>query len=149
MSPIHEQRLPVARPDDPALGVHVLTEFLFCQRAGLLTWEKREPDPGQERDPHLNYLPDYFIREITEALEEMTHRVWCFLTWAPVALVAIGLAGWFGGPVLGLFLGLAAAFTLPVFWQDIRAMWKLNARRNLARQSGGAEPSRDLSSPRK
>lgn len=147
MSHDRSLELPAAQPDDPPLGVHVLTEFIFCQRAGLLTWEQRESDSGDDRDPHLNYLPDYFVREITEALEEVTQRVWCFLTWAPVAMSVIGIVGWSVSWILAACLAIGAATTLPIFWRDVSAMWKLNERRNLARQPGGAEPRLDLSSP--
>ena len=33
-----EKRLD-AKPNDPWLGVHVLTEFIFCPRAGLIAFE--------------------------------------------------------------------------------------------------------------
>ena len=54
----------------PWVNVHVLSETIFCRRAGLLAYELREDDDGQERDldrpPRLDWLPTMTKRRFTK-----------------------------------------------------------------------------------
>jgi len=65
-----------ARGADPWLGVHVLTEFVFCPRAGLCMYETPEEDSGEEiLPPSLDYMPRYDLRQIEDALEDVKRRL--------------------------------------------------------------------------
>jgi hypothetical protein len=60
--PAHSDRpVRAANGDPPWIGIHVLSEFVFCPRAGVLTFELGHEDTGEERDrvPPLDYLPDF------------------------------------------------------------------------------------------
>ena len=61
-----------AQDATPWIGVHVLTEFIFCPRAGLIAFEQQRIDPGEEIDgaPRLDYLPDFEIELIEAALQK-------------------------------------------------------------------------------
>lgn len=68
----------VAKDQTPHLGVHVLTEFVFCSRAGIVAHETQRDDPGQDLDAvrRLDYLPDFSVREIQDALQQTWSRIW-------------------------------------------------------------------------
>lgn len=90
----------IATDRTPHVGVHVLTEFVFCSRAGVLAHEAQQGDPGQDFDaaPRLDYLPDFSVREIQDALQKTWTCIWRGL--------AVGM-------VAGILLCLV---TLPVHW---------------------------------
>jgi hypothetical protein len=49
----------------PVLGVHVLTEFVYCRCAGLVAYESKGEDIGEEpRGRPLDYSPMYHYRDI-------------------------------------------------------------------------------------
>ena len=54
-----------AAPHDPVIGVHVLTEFVFCARAGLCIYEENLDDPGQDPliEPSTDYMPRYDLTQ--------------------------------------------------------------------------------------
>jgi hypothetical protein len=52
------------------IGVHVLTEFIYCPRAGIVAFEEGRGDSGQEDRPgRLDFVPSYRLREIEDALQ--------------------------------------------------------------------------------
>ena len=72
-----EKRLD-AKPNDPWLGVHVLTEFIFCPRAGLIAFEQETEDDGEEEireRPRLDYIPRWEMHSIERALNEVAEEV--------------------------------------------------------------------------
>jgi hypothetical protein len=88
-----------ATPDDPWLGVNVLTEFVFCPRAGIIQIEKQQEDSGEEQeDPRANvhYMPPHQLTEIIQEIERVTRSM---MRWLPV-------------PLLSLLITLAAAWRL-------------------------------------
>lgn len=71
-----------ASANTPWLGVHVITEFMFCSRAGLIAYELGQEDDDEyyeELQPNLQYLPCYDLSQIEERLnwiaEEMKRRL--------------------------------------------------------------------------
>lgn len=76
----------------PWIGVHVLSEFVFCPRAGVLTFEMGVEDTGEERDhvPPLDYLPDFEL----ELIEERLQHAWQQVARLTAAAVAVGLVLW-------------------------------------------------------
>ena len=90
-------------------GVHELTEFVFCPRAGLQCRRESLGDTGQELDrlPRLDYLPDFDVVEIRATLNELAQQmetfvigtiiggfclflVAAFINWIPAATIAAG-----------------------------------------------------------
>ena len=106
----NEDRKLVAGVGDDPLGVHVVTEFLFCPRAGVIAHESEEKDRGQDIRPvRLGYLPRYEQARIAEAIGRVTLYL---------------LGGVFGGLlVMGLF-GILAFTVSPAF---LIACWLLLA----------------------
>lgn len=108
------ERLPPALPDDPPIGVHVLTEFLYCPRAGVIAWETAAHDIGDEEPPpRLDYLPRFDVRLMHEELERRLNRFWvysalCLFGVATFALAAYFRSSW--GLLSGIFGTLAAGY---------------------------------------
>ncbi len=68
-----DDRRLIANRHDESLGVHVITEFLFCPRAGVIAHESEESDHGQDiRSVRLGYLPRYEQARIAEAIGRIT-----------------------------------------------------------------------------
>jgi hypothetical protein len=81
-----------AGPDDPVIGVYVLSQFAFCPRAGLCAyeanqeWTEDDPLPAQ-----LDFLPRYDIRRVENAIGECVTK----LTWFVAGLLFTLSAGLF------------------------------------------------------
>lgn len=72
VEPLAERRLMASRADDP-LNVHVVSEYLFCERASVLALESEEADPGLDlRTVRLGYLPRYDERRLEKWLGKAT-----------------------------------------------------------------------------
>lgn len=104
-----------ASGSDPWLGVHVLTEFVFCPRAGVFMYEAPEEDPGEEiLAPSLDYMPRYDLRRIEDALEEVKRRIWGLFLIAMGIGAATGVLTWIVHPEV-VWLGIAGL--LAVRWK--------------------------------
>ena len=136
----HEPDLRAA-PEDPFLGVHVLTEFVYCARAGLVAQESPVEDFGEDDRPgRLDYLPRYDLANIEAALMGSLSRLaWLvgMLLMTAVVTVVLGLvwhplAAW-----LGVLLTLA---TLIPIGSVVRDIARLVARRAAALSTAPGEP---------
>lgn len=79
----------------PWIGVHVLAEFVFCPRAGLIALEEKRVDLGEdlERAPRLDYLPEFEVEMIEAELQRVWSGIWLHLTWTLPVVLALGIAG--------------------------------------------------------
>ena len=61
----------------PKLGVHVLTEFMFCPRAGVMEYEREREDSGEQIDrvARLDYMPDYTVSLIEAEMNRIKSRL--------------------------------------------------------------------------
>lgn len=67
-----------AKPNDPWIGVHVMTEFLYCPRAGVLAHEHQIDDDAEDDSDapaNLDYLPLYDLRAIERRLPELRRQL--------------------------------------------------------------------------
>lgn len=124
------------------VGVHVMTEFMFCPRAGLVAWEQGHDDRGEELDyiPPLTYLPDFSIELIERVLEQTWNGIWRTLTWTPPVLLVVFVCGlrWDFRLMWGLVpLGLGLAAWL---FQRFRIIAELARRLEVARAALPQEP---------
>lgn len=59
-----------ASPRDPYVGVHALSEYLFCPRAALLAVESEPDEEPLDRPRRIDYVPLYFSEySIVQALQ--------------------------------------------------------------------------------
>lgn len=90
-----EDNAPVVHPG-PWLTIHALSEFVFCPRAGVLTFETRGEQPTEERSANLDFSLPYTLKELDKSLNRHLNRLWF---WGAVAAAALGgaaLAFWLG-----------------------------------------------------
>lgn len=73
-----------ATSETPWFGVHVLSQFGFCERAGLIEYEQATDDEGEEEDfeapgPRLDYVPEFephlIQRDVGARLEIVKRRL--------------------------------------------------------------------------
>lgn len=115
----------------PMIGVHSLSEFEFCPRAGIISFGEQSDDPGMERSvSHLDYLPFYELKKLDEEFDRILLRIkiksaigLIFLLFAGVGYVLS--AFWLSFLIL-IFLGLLAV----QFTKDLKRAWELDSIRN-------------------
>lgn len=91
----------------PDLGVHVLSEYLFCPRAAVLALESGEADSHPEPDlgPRLGEWADYGEQRFAEELQATSNILWQLMAMlAPALLLTFCL-----GVLFSLFVGVVAA----------------------------------------
>ena len=97
-----------ASVSDPQLNASTIAEFVFCPRAGLLTYESGQQKEDEEL-PALGLLPWYERDAIEEAYAEKSRAlVWLMIFWA-VGLVILCLIPLFRSP---LFPMVVIAYTV-------------------------------------
>ena len=96
-----------AQPDDPFLGVYVLTEFIFCPRAGVIAHEAGQDESAEDLGPvKLDYMPEYDLHEIERALQELKGQLWLWGIGVVAALFLTGVVTYTVHPE-SLWIGLA------------------------------------------
>jgi hypothetical protein len=126
-----------ASANDPWIGVHTLTEFIFCPRAGLIQYESQDiENDGEVEIPQLNYLADWNEVEIERNLKQLIPKMWLliviFITLILVIPFFHGLLGFI--PIIGILI--AGKFLV----SNLLDVVKLNNRLNKARNAQPAEP---------
>lgn len=98
------------------IGVHELTEFVFCPRAGVLCHRASDGDTGQELDclPRLDYLPDFDTIEIHGTLAGIGQQMESFLVGSIIGGFCLLLVGVFVNWVPAA--GIAIAYAIPLRW---------------------------------
>ncbi|MEZ5940290.1 MAG: hypothetical protein R3C18_02785 [Planctomycetaceae bacterium] len=117
----------------PEVGVHVLSEHVFCPRAALIAQESGD-DSGDEDlqlGPQLDWMGDYDEHRFAEALHSAYGDLKLWLTlMAPAALLV--LIGWIGiSPLFGLALTLPMIFLLAKCWETLQVIIHLIRERAL------------------
>lgn len=124
-----------ADSNTPEISVYVLSQMMFCPRAGLLTQEKIEhglmidngDDAQEDRSPRLDWLPDYDENLIQEQIDE---RVNVLTQVAPYAIVYT--IAWFFVIYFFRGLGLVLAAPIAVFlywlWERLQKIRELSKR---------------------
>jgi hypothetical protein len=129
----------------PWIGVHVLTEFMFCPRAGLLAHEASRDDPGEELDraPRLDYLPDFTIEELERALEDNWNEIWRMLTWTVPALLLVSIMSATVDWRLALLLVPAGVWLIRWMFDQLMRVADLSRRLKAAHAAASKEPQAD------
>lgn len=126
------------------IGVHVLAQFEFCERAGLISSELSTEDTGEESEalPRLDYLPDYEESRIRERLASTMKAFWLatFLLATGIVVVAC-----FGSWRIELGVLCAVPLGCVLYWWFcmVRSIVILRSRLDAATRAVPREP--DLS----
>lgn len=127
---------------EPPLGVFVLTEFVYCPRAGLCAHETGSDE--EEDSPPLSFFsfnPLLSIPEIEAALQRaISEMTWYIAGAAVLAIVAVLLSIW-----IDRFVGIAGVFGLLWFLtfaiqRGVQA-FQLNQQRKNALEGRHREPN--------
>ena len=127
------------------INAHVLAESMYCPRAGMMAFEHKQADRGQEldRSPRLDYLPDFSVEMIEAGLNRASNAVWRSLTWTPpVVLIAI-IAGRLDGRPWWLILIPAALFGGRWLYRKLCEVVELSRRLRAAHAALPEEPNPD------
>lgn len=130
----------------PWIGVHVLAEFIFCPRAGLIAFEQRRSDPGQELgdSPRLDYLPDFEVHIIEAAIQKTWNQIWAVVTWTLPAVLAVSVATYLGDWRVRLLLLAGSVWAVRRLVRWLVARWRdvaeLSRRLQAARAATPAAP---------
>lgn len=131
--------------DAPRLGVHVMSEFIYCPRAGIVAAELDDGDRGTEfeKAPALGGLPTHDLDQIRHRLAQISRQLKSY------AALAIALA--FSMIVFWMFIGAFALGFLPVFLMscfhatiELQRYRVLRRRLKLAESAASREPNWDV-----
>jgi len=119
-----------ARPDDAELSVYVLTEFVFCPRAGLCTHEQPKEIDDPDGKPSANYLPIHDPTELELMLKETLRQLFNIFLGGGAATLLLALMGWLSGWLV--LWGIAAgAGLLTAYALYDRFTWIVTMRAHL------------------
>ena len=115
---------PAARfkfPTQRKIGVHVLSEYVFCSRAALIASESggdtgdEEPNLGPKLDLLIDYNEHLFIEAIHQAWGDM--RLW--VTLMALAVFAVMLAVYFQSAFAAIVLSLPVFILIGECWDTL------------------------------
>lgn len=123
------------------MGVHLLAQFEFCRRAGLISAELSGDDTGEDEDasPRLDYLPDYVEIVIRQGLTTSMRKFWMIS--AGVLFGALGIA-YFARHRMELSVLCGVAMGLSLYWwfDLVRVITILRSRIDAAERALPREP---------
>lgn len=115
-----------AKADDAPLGVHVLSEFAFCPRAGLCLFERDDEYEEREERSSLYHLPIYEQAELEHTLKKLLDQIWTILLVGLVLSAILGGLGVATGSGL-FFAAVVLVLILTVCALVERARWAIPA----------------------
>jgi len=118
-----------AGPDDPLIGVYVLSQFVFCPRAGVCAYETRNDFPDEEPLPaQLDLLPRFDIHEIENTFSEAVSR----LTWLVGGMLLVLAIGYFlamkFAPEMVWGLIIVVLVFAVLMEPTVRVLWEMSCR---------------------
>ena len=136
------------RESMPWISVHVLAQFVFCPRAGVIAHQRgrEEDDDRPPRAPRLDHLPDFRPAIIREALDAVRGDLWTFATYASIWVAILALIA-FVHPILVGMLLLASAIYVPSVYCLVRDYLVLRGRMQLALRAKARGPDPNISAP--
>ena len=131
-----------AAGNTPWIGVYMLSQTLFCRRAGLLTLELGQADDGEEfsdvqpdTPQKLSWMEEYDDAMIAEALARHWNEVLTVSSYLG-AWLSLCLAIYFSySPSLGTCMALSLLVFVPWSLRELRAILELDYRRREAAAS--------------
>lgn len=103
------------------IGVHVLSEHVFCPRAALIALES-SPDEGDEEPnlgPRLDLFIEYSEHRFIEALQQSWGEMRLWLTLMAFAVLFVMLASALHSLTAGVILSLAVFILLAKCWDTV------------------------------
>lgn len=123
------------------IGVHVLSEHVFCPRAALIAHETG-PDQGDEEPclgPRLDFFTDYDEHRFAEDLHQRWGELRLWLTLSAPAILLVLLVGYFHSPLAGLVVSLPLFLLGERCWRVLKQIIALVRERVAYRAAPVAE----------
>lgn len=129
--------------EDRWIGVHELSEYVFCPLAGAIAIEQERDDDGEENTKRalLGYTPLYIPEEIDAALERTWHQIILLLVALVVTPVATIVLIW---SVDHRLVWLGTGMMLYVVWRIVVRSWQYLKLAHSRRQARRASPRRPI-----
>ena len=110
-----------AEPYEPWIGVHALSEFVFCPRAGICSHDQAGNDDGEELDdrPGFYHMPIFFKEELDGQQTDLAKDSLISIGIGFVTLVCMVAAGFFLHPVFyiaAMLCGIVALIACSAFY---------------------------------
>lgn len=144
--------LPTETPHDPLLAgqydremsVYCLSEFAFCLRAGLCSYEQDQQEEEERQRVHLSYLPIFEPEELARKLKELIRQVlWVFFGGMGLFLVTLAVAWLFEGLAIWTFPLAVLLMTIYGLWDRGRLAWAAEKELEAWRQAVSQRPDPD------
>jgi len=128
----NEQSGLLADTREPWIGVHTLSEFAFCPRAGICSHDNSGSDDGEEvcDRPGFYHLPIFFDNELRLQQAELLSSLKIGMGFGLALVVASTITGFFLHPIFYIaavvagIASLVAAVTIDARIKQIRALLK-------------------------
>ena len=128
------------------IGVHTLSEFVYCKRAGQISADSRQDDTGSEMPlaPALGGLPTHDLDMIYAELHSLREQMKYPIAWNLGLWLAATLLGILFTPLLLLALLPALYFSAKWLYVMLRKHQSLKARLRIAQRAAEKEPDWNL-----
>ena len=124
-----------------AISVHELSQFVYCPRAGVITYESETEDEGVEGRPtNLGYLPKYWLIDIEAYISRAAVVLCVLVSLGVIALVVAGVAALAGDLRMFRFAQVSLGVSLVASLVDIAVLIVLLRRRRQALGTPPREP---------
>lgn len=136
----------------PQVGVHTMSEYIFCRRAGQLTMEQSDDDPGADFTPAPAlggiqwYEPDLIAAELERHAHALKQVVRLFAFAAVLILCAAFYDRYLGAVVGGCWL-LSMMATGHLWWREVQCYFLCRRRLQEATEAATREPNWEFPSP--
>jgi hypothetical protein len=131
----------------PWIGVHVLGESVFCERAGLLEYEQQVEDEGEENSlPNLEFLAEWDERTLEQQLKLWIGRAKQHSGYAVGCALALVLSANFGPWWLTLPPLAGFLYSVSLMVKSVRNVFRRSWRLRAAREAKPHEPDLESSS---
>lgn len=116
----------------PDVGVHVLSEHVFCPRAGLLALESGEDNGDVEPNlgPRLDGVVDYDAHRFAEELRAAWDQLRLWLTLMAPAILLVFVVWRLISPLAGVAAALPAVYLLGQMWEGLMRIVQLVRERS-------------------
>lgn len=117
----------------PEVGVHILSEYVFCRRAAILAQESGDDTGDEEKQlgPQLDWMGDYDEHRFSEELHSAYGDLKLWLTLMAPAVLLV-LIGWVVvSPLVGLFMTLPIIYLVAKGWETLQRIIHLIRERAL------------------
>ena len=103
------------------IGVHVLSEFVFCPRAAVIASESGRDEGDEEPNlgPRLDLVIDYNEHRFVEALQQSWGEMRLWLTLMALAMLVVMVAGSLHSLTAGMILSLPVFVMLAKCWDTL------------------------------